>query len=146
KSNDRREFPGYDRSRKFTPVFFARIQRMLGPVYSLEWLQASRRVQKFPWRFIFSLVLFIEMQWLTITLFDYLVTGDSRLVAYVAGALLYIVTAQQTLLILIATPAFAAGSISDEKRRGTLDFLLITPLASPEIILGKWLGQATRVV
>lgn len=119
---------------------------MLGPVYVLEWLQASRRVQLIPWRSIYAIVLFIEMQWLSVRLFDYLVGGDAHRVTYAAEALLYIVSAQQTLLILIATPAFAAGSITDEKRRGTLDFLLITPLASAEIILGKWLGQATRVV
>jgi ABC-type transport system involved in multi-copper enzyme maturation permease subunit len=116
---------------------------MHGPVYVLEWLQASRRVQKLPWRSIYAIVLFVEMQWITIRLLDYLVSGNAYMVTYVAEALLYIVSAQQTLLILIATPAFAAGSITDEKRRGTLDFLLTTPLTSGEIILGKWLGQVT---
>jgi hypothetical protein len=119
---------------------------MLGPVYTLEWMQATRRVHTFPWRSIYAIVLFVEMQWLTVKVVDSLITGDKRLVSYVAEALLWIVAAQQSLLILVVAPTFAAGSITDEKRRGTLDFLLITPLHSVEIIIGKWLGQATRVV
>ena len=60
-------------------------------------------------------------------------------------ALIYLIGAQQTIVILMSTPAFAAGSLTDEKRRGTLDFLLSTPLSSVEIVVGKWFGQATRV-
>lgn len=45
---------------------------MLGPVYALEWLQASRRSQKTPWRWIYTAVLFLEMQWLTINLVEFL--------------------------------------------------------------------------
>lgn len=119
---------------------------MLGPVYTLEWMQATRRVHTFPWRSLYAIVLFVELQWLTIRLIDSLITKDARLVTYVAEALLFIVSAQQTLLIFMVAPTFAAGSVTDEKRRGTLDFLLITPLHSVEIILGKWLGQATRVL
>lgn len=64
----------------------------------------------------------------------------------VAEILSYLIAAQQTLTILLVAPAFAAGAITDEQRRGSLDFLLITPLPSAQIVLGKWLGQATRVL
>src|SRR4029077_14056027 len=63
---------------------------------------------------------------------------------FVAECLIYVIAAQQAVAILFVTPAFAAGSITDEKRRGTLDFLLTTPLPAGQIILGKWLGQAMR--
>src|SRR5471030_2522180 len=119
---------------------------MLGPVYTLEWLQASRRSDKSRWRWIYIGVLFLEMQWLTINVIEYFFTRNPARVMLVAEILIYVIAAQQTLAILLVTPAFAAGSITDEKRRGTLDFLLITPLPSAQIVLGKWLGQATRVL
>jgi ABC-type transport system involved in multi-copper enzyme maturation permease subunit len=52
---------------------------------------------------------------------------------------------QQFALIVIAAPAVAAGSITEEKTRGSLQDLLITDLESWEIILGKWLAHVTQL-
>lgn len=52
---------------------------------------------------------------------------------------------QQLGVLLVAVPAFAAGSITDEKTRGTLEGLLAANLTASEIILGKLLGQMARV-
>jgi ABC-type Na+ efflux pump permease subunit len=52
---------------------------------------------------------------------------------------------QQMILLLIATPAFVAGAVTDEKRRGTLQYLLTTDLESRHIILGKLLGRIAQV-
>lgn len=52
---------------------------------------------------------------------------------------------QQAILLLVATPVFAAGSITDGKANGTLQHLLTTSLTSWEIILGKWLAQVVKV-
>lgn len=46
----------------------------------------------------------------------------------------------QYVLLLLAAPIFAAGSITDEKTAGTLDYLLITPLGDRDVIVGKWLA------
>src|SRR6516162_135854 len=43
---------------------------------------------------------------------------------------------QQLLLLLLATPVFVAGAVTDEKRSATLDALLTTPLESRHLILG----------
>jgi ABC-type transport system involved in multi-copper enzyme maturation permease subunit len=48
---------------------------------------------------------------------------------------------QQFLLILLVTPAFVAGEVTDAKTRGTLGHLLTTDLRSWEILLGKLLAQ-----
>ncbi len=52
---------------------------------------------------------------------------------------------QQAFLLLVATPAFAAGSITDDKANGTLQHLLTTSLTSGEIIVGKWLAQVIQI-
>lgn len=52
---------------------------------------------------------------------------------------------QQMILLLLATPAFVAGAITDEKRRGTLQYLLTTDLESRHIVLGKLLGRVAQV-
>src|SRR5205807_2825583 len=52
---------------------------------------------------------------------------------------------QQFLLLLLVTPAFAAGSVSDEKTRGTLQEWLTTDLSAWEILRGKLLAQLIQV-
>jgi ABC-type transport system involved in multi-copper enzyme maturation permease subunit len=52
---------------------------------------------------------------------------------------------QQFILLAIATPALVAGAITDEKRRGTLQYLLLADLGMRELLLGKLLGRAAQV-
>jgi ABC-type transport system involved in multi-copper enzyme maturation permease subunit len=49
--------------------------------------------------------------------------------------------AQQFFLLLTVVPALGAGSITEEKTRGTLQYLLSSALTPAEIILQKWLAQ-----
>jgi len=53
------------------------------------------------------------------------------------GALMMI----QFTVIIALTPAYAAGSITEEKERKTLEYLLATDLSSREIVLGKFLSR-----
>jgi ABC-type transport system involved in multi-copper enzyme maturation permease subunit len=52
---------------------------------------------------------------------------------------------QQLLLLVLATPAFVAGAITDEKRRGTLQYLLTADLEARHILVGKLLGRMAQV-
>ncbi len=52
---------------------------------------------------------------------------------------------QQMILLLLITPAFVAGAITDEKRSGTLQYLALTDLESRHIILGKLVGRLAQV-
>ncbi len=52
-----------------------------------------------------------------------------------------ILCAMQMGLIMIATPALTAGSISGERERQTLDLLLVTKMSSYSIIFGKLLSS-----
>ncbi len=51
----------------------------------------------------------------------------------------------QMLMLLLATPAFVAGAVADEKRRGTLQYLLTADLDARHLILGKMFGRVAQV-
>src|SRR5262245_22953125 len=53
---------------------------------------------------------------------------------------------QEFLFVFTVTPTFTAGTISDEKHRGTLAELLTTGVTPAEILAGKLLGQSLRLV
>jgi ABC-type Na+ efflux pump permease subunit len=63
----------------------------------------------------------------------------------VGGAFVRAFAWQELLMLLLATPAFVAGAITDEKRRGTLPQLLTTDLDTRHILLGKLLGRTAQV-
>jgi ABC-type transport system involved in multi-copper enzyme maturation permease subunit len=125
---------------------------MLGPVFLLEWKSAARRSRHFRFRNIYMVVLLAEFCFFV---FAWATRGFDpfagrmtpwRVTALVIADYLPLFTIQHLLLLLLVTPALAAGSISDEKARGTLPLLLTTQLTAAEIVLGKWLGQAAQVL
>ncbi|MBY0525003.1 MAG: ABC transporter permease subunit [Gemmataceae bacterium] len=65
------------------------------------------------------------------------ITASGRFAeAYVAA-----LVTQQFVLLFLLTPGFVAGAITDEKSRGTLQYLLTADLTSGEIIIGKLVGR-----
>ncbi|MES2209470.1 MAG: ABC transporter permease subunit [Chloroflexota bacterium] len=51
----------------------------------------------------------------------------------------------QTLMIAVLAPASTAGTISGERERQTLDLLVVTPISSVAIVVGKLLSSLTWV-
>lgn len=51
---------------------------------------------------------------------------------------------QQTMVVLLAGPTFAAGAVTDEKVRGTLELLFLAHLTPGSIILGKLLARVAQ--
>ncbi len=51
----------------------------------------------------------------------------------------------QTLMILVLAPASTAGTISSEREKQTLDLLVVTPISSVAIVVGKLLSALTWV-
>ncbi len=125
---------------------------MLGPVFLLEWKSAARRSRHFRFRFAYAVVVAAEFAFF---LFAWLSRGFDpfagpatpwRVTGGVVADYLPLFTLQHLLLLLLVTPALAAGSISDEKARGSLTLLLTTELTAREIVFGKCLGQAAQVL
>ena len=53
---------------------------------------------------------------------------------------------QQLLLLFLAAPIFAAGAIVDEKRQGTLSYLLLSEMEVRQLLVGKLLGRLAQVL
>src|SRR5438132_1499962 len=130
---------------------------MVGPVVQQEMLLGSRRSRLHVLRWIYAGWLILEVFFFFFKFeaeeasrqFAYMLSGvpdterELRLLAsapevvgrWFTDAFL----GQQMILLLLATPAFVAGAITDEKRRGTLQYLLTTDLEDRHIVVGKLL-------
>ena len=127
---------------------------MIGPVLSHELMVGGRHGRQLIFRRIYAgwlllqLILFywiylVQSNWLGARLFGGSIepqwAGEfgSRFTAVLVG--------QHLILLLLVTPAYAAGAITDEKARGTLQYLLAADLTPWEIIVGKLLGRVAQV-
>ena len=114
-----------------------------GPVFVHESITATRRWQLYLVRslFVFGLLVGLSLAWIASDLshqrHD---NGQSMSIKELASLgqsfYLAIATVQLALVLLIA-PAATAGSICLDRARGTLTHMLVTDLASSEIVLGK---------
>jgi ABC-type Na+ efflux pump permease subunit len=126
---------------------------MLGPVFYQEMLLGSRRskLHVFRWFYAGWLVVQVFYYWLValsisnarqVEDFSTVAGGESAIVGgYFSETFVF----QQMLFMVLATPAFVAGAVTDEKRRGTLQYLLCTDLDARHIILGKLFGRLAQV-
>jgi ABC-type transport system involved in multi-copper enzyme maturation permease subunit len=120
---------------------------MVGPVFFLELLLGSRRGRLPTFRRIFAGWLVLQFALLFLILFDYerhRRPADPGM-GPVINIALQVLLAQHFLLVLLATPAFVAGAITDEKVQGTLQHLLTADLLPREIVMGKFLGRMAQV-
>ena len=128
---------------------------MFGPVLYLEMLLGGRRGRQYIFRWIYAGWLIAQLLfYYSMYRIDYMASGwsingeshpDPSATGRFAGGFVEMFVVQQFLLVLLATPAFTAGAITDEKTRGTLQHLLIAHLTAGEIVLGKLLGRLAQV-
>jgi ABC-type transport system involved in multi-copper enzyme maturation permease subunit len=127
---------------------------MLGPVFYQEMLFGSRRNKLHVFRWIYAGWLVLQVFWFWIEYLDYERERGVKDFSYVEGSAPVIMggwftetfVLQQMLFVVLAIPAFVAGAVTDEKRRGTLQYLLCTDLDARHIILGKLFGRIAQVV
>src|SRR5581483_4290401 len=121
---------------------------MIGAVFLAEMTCADRRGRQRRLRALYATLLLAELLLLLYSwCFQCLIYHSARrATAETALGYFEFFTAQTTLLLLLVTPAVAAGSVADDKARGTLALLLTTDLAAGEIIIGKWLAQVALVL
>jgi ABC-type transport system involved in multi-copper enzyme maturation permease subunit len=120
---------------------------MLGPVVGMELLRAGRRGRAHVLVWLFAGWLVLQLLYL----YGQYDTPDRPRItpsatADFARSFIDLVLGQQFILVVLVTPAFAAGAITDEKTRGTLESLLTADLTPAAIVLGKLVGRATQVI
>jgi ABC-type transport system involved in multi-copper enzyme maturation permease subunit len=127
---------------------------MVGPVLAQELMLGSRRGWQHIFRRIYTGWLILQ---LLIFYWLYLIQANVIGRFFFAGPIVPGVASefaakfletlvwQQFILLALVTPAITAGAITDEKSRGTLQYLLAADLTSLEIILGKLFGRLSQV-
>jgi hypothetical protein len=125
---------------------------MIAAVFNLEWSLACRRGRHFLFQRLYLAALLVEFGWFLVTWMLRLwwppdrELSPSRMTGELATFYFFFFVIQNHVLLLLLTPALAAGRLTEEKSRGTLPLLLTTQLTTAQLLVGKWLGQASRVL
>ncbi len=122
----------------------------LGPVFNAELLTTARRARYYVVRFLYGLVILLQVylsyQANTWRFRD----GSSQLsIRDMAdfGANIFIwFGILQAVMVVLLTPALVGGAIADERQRKTLHYLLASQLSSFEIVMGKLAARLLQVV
>jgi ABC-type transport system involved in multi-copper enzyme maturation permease subunit len=137
---------------------------MIDTIVQQELLIGSRRNRLRMLRYLYAALLIVQVMWLSA---QFLIVEQQRrwsasmmarmansvpaeetpisVPAVVGGWFADMFVKQQFVLLAIATPALVAGAITDEKRRGTLQYLLLADLGMRELLLGKLFGRSAQV-
>src|SRR5262245_8844068 len=136
-----------------------RERHMVGPVLFQELLLGGRRNRLHVFRWVFAAWLIAQVTWFYFAFqLEELARARARMMGgtttvvnrasgpeVVGGRFADAYVSQQMILLVLITPAFVAGAISDEKRKGTLQYLMTTDLEARHIILGKLFGRVAQV-
>ncbi len=118
---------------------------MVGPVLTQELVLGSRRSRMHILRWCYAAWLLLQLAFMYFGEFIWAFPFRRRLTSLDIAALAHdyveLIVAQHFILLLLAVPALTAGSITDEKGRGTLQYLLTAELRPWEIIVGKLLAR-----
>ena len=112
---------------------------MMNPVLRREAITTMRS-----WKTYGALVVFLAVSAVGACLYINLAMYQNYDMSFDRGAMvwLYVVVAAVEMgLVMLGVPAIAAGSISGERERQTLDLLLVTKMRPISIILGKWMAS-----
>jgi ABC-type transport system involved in multi-copper enzyme maturation permease subunit len=123
---------------------------MVGPILHHEMLLGSRRSPQYYYRWIYAGRLVQDVLWLGLFFMMTHVMPTSQAQEYALPVVSrwfvekYLIWHLLLILVLV-TPVLTAGAITDEKTRGTLQYLLTTDLLSWHIVLGKMLGRLAQL-
>src|SRR5262249_15995374 len=126
---------------------------MVGPVLQLEMVLGSRRNRLHVLRWVYAawlvlmvLGLFFAFQARQVTQSRATVFNRASAPEVVGAWFSESFVRQQMLFILLLTPAFVAGAVTDEKRRGTLQYLMTSDVEARHIVVGKLVARSLQVV
>jgi ABC-type transport system involved in multi-copper enzyme maturation permease subunit len=115
----------------------------LSPMSGYGWYAQARRAYA-GWLLVLIVLVYVYSRQGSekVILLDLL---DPHRLRDLSRTLVHIFLIQHFVLLAAVALALAAGSITEEKSRGTLGYLLTTALRPGDIVLGKWLGQIIQV-
>jgi ABC-type transport system involved in multi-copper enzyme maturation permease subunit len=117
----------------------------IGPILSREVAVSARRPRMVVLRAAYpaALLLVVATAWLVYT-GPRIVRGAGDVAEF--GTLVFqLLAAMQLALALFFSALFTAGSVAQEKDRGTLEMLLMTELSNRELVLGKLLASLFQI-
>ena len=117
---------------------------MLNPIVRRE-----ARVALRSWRLFASITAYITVVTMFIGVLLYNMSYNSYDFSFDPMNMLVIyclVVSMQFGLVIIATPALTAGSISGERERQTLDLLLVTRMSAGTIVIGKLIASLSQLL
>jgi len=116
---------------------------LFGPVLFYDLVRSARRTRTYVVRIIYLLLLFGLLCWLYWVWLDRTNYRDttSKDIAEFTQMFFVIFLSAQLIIVVLLTPAYVAGAITDEKERKTIEYILATDLRSREIVLGKYVAR-----
>lgn len=114
--------------------------KLFGPVLFYDMVRSARRSRYFLLRGFYSLVLLLVLFFVWMTVPHLNITARER-ASRLAMDYFEIFSVVQLVAVMLLTPAYVAGAVSEEKDRKTLEFLLATDLQNREIVLSKLLSR-----
>src|SRR5437868_5531348 len=126
---------------------------MLGPVFNAEMIRAGRRGRAHVLRWLYAGWLILQLVYefdqthaiVTYGIPPRMPVSRAKDDTNFGRQFRDLVLTQQFILIILVTPAFVAGAITDEKTRGTLAGLLTAHLTPTDIVVGKLAARCAQV-
>ncbi len=126
---------------------------MLGPIFNAEMLRAGRRGRARTLRWIYAGWLCLQLIYVFDATHAAVTHGmppqppvsRPKAAANFGQQFRDLILRQQFTLIVLITPAFVAGAITDEKTRGTLQGMLTAYVTPADIVLGKLAARIGQV-
>ncbi|MGL4420002.1 MAG: ABC transporter permease subunit [Gemmataceae bacterium] len=130
-----------------------RVRRsIIGPLFAWELIRLARRGQDARARSILAVVLLLVLFlfvlfWFPDATFEELMFGGQQSIkiedsSRFAEQFSFTLLLAQLAVMVLLTPAYAAGSIAEEKERKTFHYLLVSDLTNRELVLGKFLARS----
>jgi ABC-type transport system involved in multi-copper enzyme maturation permease subunit len=125
---------------------------MVGPVLNQEMLLGRRRSQLKYLRWVYVVWLLAQLlvlagsHWAPGFGVPKIPVRPAKILADFGAFYFMIFVIQHFILLVLVTPALAAGAITDEKASGTLQYLLTTNLTPGEIIADKFLSRLAQAL
>jgi len=118
----------------------------LGPVFTAEVITSGRRRRYFLMRIAYALTLTLPLALQPVQIGFMNVRPTIQDVAQSMAIFFASFGVIQIIAVMVMTPALMAGIIASERDRRTIDYLMVAPLSSFEIIGGKLAAAMVRAI